>query len=49
MVLFTLIGWAVQAFAGLDNALLIGLIAGMLVANFVPARGACPIAPRQQP
>ena len=46
MVLFTLIGWAVQAFAGLDSGIFFGLIVGMLVANFVPARGACPIPPR---
>ncbi|MCA8966580.1 MAG: hypothetical protein H6838_03625 [Planctomycetes bacterium] len=47
MILFALIGWAVQAFAGVTNALILGVFAGMIVANFVPARGACPLPPRE--
>ena len=47
MVLFTLIGWAVQTFARIESGLFFGLIVGMLVANFVPVRGACPLPPRE--
>lgn len=47
MVLLTLIGWALQTFAEVPNALVFGLLLGFVAANFVPARGACPLPPRE--
>lgn len=47
MILLTLIGWAVQAFAAVPNALVFGLLLGFVAANFVPARGACALPPRE--
>jgi hypothetical protein len=42
VVLAGLVGWSLQRFAGLDGALLWGVLAGLLAAPFVPARAACP-------
>ena len=48
MILAALVGWALQALAGLDGALLIGLLLGMLAANFVPNGGGCALPPRRE-
>lgn len=37
MILLVAVGWALQQFAGVPNALLFGLLAGLLAAPFVPA------------
>lgn len=41
MVLGLAVGWAVEAFAGLPGALVLGLLGGMVAANFVPLGGGC--------
>lgn len=41
MVLFTAVGVAAQAWLGLRSGVLIGLLAGFVVANLIPARGGC--------
>ena len=46
MVLAALVGWLLQQFAGLREALLPAILVGFLVANFVPVAGACPVPPR---
>lgn len=49
VILFALLGWLLQHFAGVPEALLPSLLIGMLVANFVPANGSCPVPPRRPP
>jgi hypothetical protein len=46
VVLGLAIGWAVEAFAGLRGALLLGVLAGMVAANFVPLSTGCPTGQR---
>ncbi|MBX3463699.1 MAG: hypothetical protein KF830_11035 [Planctomycetes bacterium] len=41
MVLAVVVGWALRRFAGLDAALLLGLLVGLVAAQLVPARAAC--------
>ncbi|MFZ4499116.1 MAG: hypothetical protein ACOYMX_05370 [Burkholderiales bacterium] len=41
MILAAAVGWALQAFAGLSQAILPAVLVGMFVAMLVPARGAC--------
>ncbi len=45
MVLATLAGWALQAWAGWSGALVLGVLAGFVAAQFVPA-GACAVPRR---
>ena len=42
MVLGLAVGWAIEAFAGLRGSLVLGLLGGMVAANFVPLGGGCP-------
>lgn len=41
MILLTVAGWAASRYLGLRSGTLIGLLVGMVVANFVPANSAC--------
>ena len=41
MILLTVAGWAASRYLGLKSGTLIGLLVGMVVANFVPAQTAC--------
>lgn len=41
MVLGLAIGWAVEAFAGLRGATVLGVLGGMVAANFVPLASGC--------
>ena len=43
MILLTVAGWAASRYLGLRSGTLIGLLVGMVVANFVPAKTACGI------
>jgi hypothetical protein len=43
----TLIGWALQRFAHLRDAAILGLIAGMVIAQFVPVKGSCGLPRRE--
>jgi hypothetical protein len=43
VVLFSLIGLAVQVFLGVEVAFALGILAGFIVANFVPSNTACSI------
>lgn len=46
MVLGLAVGWAVEAFAGMPGALVLGLLAGMVAANFVPTDTGCSLGDR---
>ncbi len=46
MVLALAIGGALEAFAGLRFATLLGMLVGLLVANLIPAAGSCRVPPR---
>ncbi|MBM4060926.1 MAG: hypothetical protein FJ265_07495 [Planctomycetes bacterium] len=48
VILAALIGWCLQYFAGFQQALVLGLLAGLVVAGLVPANAACPV-PRRGP
>lgn len=48
MVLAVLVGWLLQQFAGLREAMLPAIVIGFVVASFVPVAGACPV-PRRPP
>lgn len=41
MVLLTVAGWAASKYLGLKSGTFIGLLVGMVVANFVPSNSAC--------
>ena len=41
MILAATIGWALQAFAAVPQAILPAVLVGMFVAMLVPARGGC--------
>jgi hypothetical protein len=41
VILLTVAGWAAGRYLGLKSGTLIGLLVGMVVANFVPAQSAC--------
>lgn len=43
MILFTVAGWAASRYLGLRSGTLVGLLVGMVVANFVPSNSACGI------
>lgn len=49
MILALGIGWALQAFAGLDEALPFAVVIGFLVALVVPTAAACPVPRRSAP
>lgn len=46
MVLGLAVGWLVEAFAGLRGGLVLGLLGGMLAANFVPLGAGCSLDDR---
>jgi hypothetical protein len=39
VVLAVAAGWALERFAGVRDAMLLGLVAGLLIAQFVPMAG----------
>lgn len=41
MIAAVVVGWLLQLLAGIDGALLPALLIGVVVASFVPAKGAC--------
>jgi hypothetical protein len=43
VILLTVAGWAASRYLGLKSGTLVGLLVGMVVANFVPAKTACGI------
>jgi hypothetical protein len=45
VILLTLAGWAAGRYLGLKSGTLIGLLVGMVVANFVPSNTACGVKP----
>jgi hypothetical protein len=47
VVLAVVVGWSLERFAGVAGALLPALLIGMVLALLVPARGACPVPPRE--
>ena len=47
MILFAAAGFGVQHFFGIREAVLVGLLAGLIVARFVPAATACSIDSRR--
>ncbi len=47
MILATAIGWAVHAYGGVESGVLFGLLAGLLLAQLVPA-SSCAV-PRREP
>ena len=47
MICAGLIGWSLR-FAGIEHATLPAVLIGMLVALFVPARGACAVPKRER-
>jgi hypothetical protein len=46
VILAGLVGWLLQQFAGVANAVLPAVLIGMFVALLVPAKGACPVPGR---
>lgn len=46
MILAALVGWLLQQFAGVTDAILPAVLIGMFVALLVPAKGACPVPGR---
>jgi len=46
VVLTTLAGWALQRWAGVPEATVLGLFAGLIVARFVPG-GSCAVPSRR--
>jgi hypothetical protein len=49
VVLVALVGWLLQHFAGLQNAVLPAVLVGFLIANFVPTGGGCSASPADDP
>ncbi|MEZ6037578.1 MAG: hypothetical protein R3F29_08860 [Planctomycetota bacterium] len=47
MILATLAGLAVQHWGGVRDATLFGLLAGFVLARFVPAPSSCPLPTRR--
>ncbi len=48
MVLFTLAGLAARSFFSFEHGLVVGLLAGFVVASMIPAKGACSVAQRPE-
>lgn len=46
MILTTAIGWALQSFAGIPNALVFGLLFGLIAAPLIPAPASCGVPRR---
>ena len=49
MILAALVGWSLQHFAGYEHAILPAVLIGLLIAPFVPVRGACAAPERERP
>ena len=47
MILFAAAGFGVQHFFGIREAVVVGLVAGLIVARFIPAKTACSIDSRR--
>jgi hypothetical protein len=47
VILAALIGWSLR-FAGFEHAILPAVLIGLLVAPFVPVRGACAVPDRER-
>ncbi len=46
MVLFTLAGLAARTWLGFEPGLMLGLLAGFVVASVIPTKTSCRVAPR---
>lgn len=46
MIAATLVGWSLQQFLGWNDAFAYGLLAGLVLALLVPAKGACALPRR---
>lgn len=46
MILAGVVGWSLQQFADVAHAIVPALLIGMVVALFVPAKGACAVPAR---
>lgn len=49
VVLAGVAGFAVQSFTEIERAVLPAILIGMVVALFVPAKGACPVSQTERP
>lgn len=49
MIAALLVGWLLQRFAGATDGAMWGLLAGFVVALFVPAQAACALPKRPSP
>jgi hypothetical protein len=43
VILVTAVGWLIQYLTGLDNLLPFAILAGLLIAPFIPPKSSCPL------